>query len=222
MTTAYTPHPLELHEAYSNVELHVVDHGELPKLFGKAIKEAGGSYTECRGYQHVRYVDIPTARPDLIDAVCRRFEVRCAILRDASELLADLCGERNNQYSRRVADVVHRNFSLYRDNAIAALLAQVEAIATPAAWERAEQLRQEREDIARRNAEHAAKLRQEALVAKAAPELLALLQEALKWADQDCPAACMNAVQRARPLLESLAAQKGEASGFDHTFALAA
>ena len=222
MTTAYIPHPLELHEAYAYVELHVTDHGELPKLFGKAIKDAGGKYTECRGHQTRRYVDIPTTHTDLIDAVCRRFALDTVILRNERELLTDLRGVPNNRFGRKADDIVLNRFRAHRDNAVAALLARVRAIATPDAWERAEQLRQEREEIARRNAEHAAKLRQEALVAKAAPELLALLQEALKWADQDCPAACMNAVQRARPLLESLAAQKGEASGFAHAFALAA
>lgn len=32
-------------------------------------------------------------------------------------------------------------------------------------------------------------------------KLIEALREAIKWADQDCPKACMNAVQRARHLL---------------------
>lgn len=35
----------------------------------------------------------------------------------------------------------------------------------------------------------------------AAPELLSALQQALKWADQDCPVACMHEVQKVRAII---------------------
>jgi hypothetical protein len=42
-----------------HVELHLDRDPELTAKYGKKIKELGGKYSECRGYDHIRYVDLP-------------------------------------------------------------------------------------------------------------------------------------------------------------------
>jgi len=46
------------------IQLHLSVYGDengktLPKRYGKRIKALGGEYTECRGHQTTRYVDLP-------------------------------------------------------------------------------------------------------------------------------------------------------------------
>lgn len=57
-----------------DVEMHVSVNPDLPKKYGKAIKEAGGSYSAARGNGCLnRYVTLPRTARKLINAIAREF-----------------------------------------------------------------------------------------------------------------------------------------------------
>ena len=57
-----------------DVELHLMTNPELPKKFGRAIKAAGGSYSEARGTGCMhRYVTLPSTQRGLINTLVREF-----------------------------------------------------------------------------------------------------------------------------------------------------
>lgn len=175
MTATYTPHHVTLEEAYGELELHINDGGELPKLFGKAIKASGGRYSECRGNRHTRYVHIRTSKPELIDTVCRLFMPRTIILRGACHLMSDLKGLENSQFGRGRQDEVIGRFDRFKDNAVAALELRINTTLTDAVWSRANWLAAERVEIAKRDAERNAGFRRASVLAERAEELLGLL-----------------------------------------------
>lgn len=43
------------------------------KKFGKRVKAAGGSYSECRGHQETRFVNLPCSEEALINAIWAEF-----------------------------------------------------------------------------------------------------------------------------------------------------
>lgn len=57
-----------------HIEMHVSVNPDLPKKYGKAIKEAGGSYSAARGNGCLcRIVTLPRAARKLINAIAREF-----------------------------------------------------------------------------------------------------------------------------------------------------
>ena len=67
----YEPSPL----LFAAVELHLSPHTEgWTRKFGKKVKEAGGTYSACRGTSDTRYVVLPVAAWELINEIVR-FEV---------------------------------------------------------------------------------------------------------------------------------------------------
>lgn len=57
-----------------DIEMHVSVNPDLPKKYGKAIKEAGGSYSAARGNGCLcRFVTLPRAARKLINAIAREF-----------------------------------------------------------------------------------------------------------------------------------------------------
>lgn len=57
-----------------DIELHLSTNPDLPKKYGKAIKAAGGAYTEARGNGCLhRYVTLPRSARELIDKLVHEF-----------------------------------------------------------------------------------------------------------------------------------------------------
>jgi hypothetical protein len=56
-------------------DLHLSPSAELPKRFGKRIRAVGGTYSDCRGYDSVRYVSVPATKAGrvLADELLARF-----------------------------------------------------------------------------------------------------------------------------------------------------
>jgi hypothetical protein len=57
---------------YERLELHLAAQ-PLSRKHAKAIKAAGGSYSECRGDQRKRFVHVPVSERDLIDELVRTY-----------------------------------------------------------------------------------------------------------------------------------------------------
>lgn len=61
-----------------NWELHLNPSSEFAKKFGKKVKAAGGTYSSCRGYCDTRYVTVPSACVELIDALLAAYPDPCS------------------------------------------------------------------------------------------------------------------------------------------------
>ena len=58
----------------TDIELHVNGNTALTKRFGKKIKAAGGTYSECRGHSYKRFVTLPIEGNEaLINALATEF-----------------------------------------------------------------------------------------------------------------------------------------------------
>lgn len=82
---------MKLSDAYASLELHVIDgNRDLPATLGKAIRAAGGSYSEMRSWADSRrFVKVPTTALHLVQSVFNRYEVDIVIMRRPSELFMD-------------------------------------------------------------------------------------------------------------------------------------
>lgn len=55
------------------VRLDLRNDPEFVKKYGKKVRQAGGSYSECRGHQSTRFVTLPCAEEKLINAIWAEF-----------------------------------------------------------------------------------------------------------------------------------------------------
>lgn len=82
---------MKLSDAYEHLELHVIDlNKDLPEMLGKAIKAAGGSYSECRSWaDRRRFVKIPSTALELVQKVFSLYDIDIVIMRRPTELFLD-------------------------------------------------------------------------------------------------------------------------------------
>jgi hypothetical protein len=58
---------------YKTVCIHIAAETEFPKIFGKQVKDCGGKFSDIRGHISQRFVTIPSAETELLDAIVARF-----------------------------------------------------------------------------------------------------------------------------------------------------